>query len=98
MPGSKVSSMLWVALIRSKYKNVLTLKGSYFSTTVIPRSLWTEITAIYFIKLSWFFKQAYFTDRAAKSKTITRCTLVMQQTFNDLKITFYSSRVSIPRN
>ena len=76
------------------------MKGSYFSTTVRPQTLRTEITATNFMKLSWFFKQAYFTDRAAKSKTITHCTLGMQQTFpfHDLKITFYSSRVAAPKS
>jgi len=98
MPCSTVSPMLWVALSRSKYKNVSALKSSFFSTTVRPRSLWTEITAINFMKLSWFFKQAYFIDRASKSKTITHCTLGTQQTFHDIKITFYSPRVSVPRN
>jgi len=47
------------------------------------------------MKLSWLFKQAYFTDRAAKSKTISNCALGMQQTFHDLKITY---TLSVPRN
>jgi hypothetical protein len=65
MPSSAVSSMLGVALTTSKDRNVSALKGSYFSTSVRPRSLWTEITAIIFLGLSKSFKQAYFIDRAA---------------------------------
>ena len=98
MPCNTVSSMLRVTLTRSKYKKVLALNCSYFNTSVRPWSLWTEITAINFMKLSGFFKPAYFTDHAAKLKIITHYTLGMQQTFHDFQIMFYPLHVSVSKN